>query len=221
MLKRIFGLVPCILLLLTITAVAAAGFDPPPGAMMAAAPAAGGSTAIDLTQIIIAVVGGVFTILATVLAVVVPLVVNKYVKDKQAAVVVSNAITNALGKIQQAGQAYAEGEIQQLHPHLNVPDYLAPGVQYVLDHAGEEASRFGLTPESIADKIVAQIGLKNMETNLAITQGATPVTNRMGVTAPVVAGPMAPVKQALHVVLDPEPLKPEEPSSESGGSIKS
>ena len=72
-----------------------------------------------------------------------------------------------------------------------MPEYLAPGVQYVLDHAGSEAERFGLTPESIADKIVAQLGLKNMETNLAITAAATPVTSRMGVTAPVVAGPMA------------------------------
>lgn len=171
---------------------------------------------VDLTQVIIAVIGGVFTITSAVLGAWITYIIQTKIKDQQAALALSNAVRNSLGKIQQAGQALAEGEIKKLHPHLNVPDYLAPGVQYVLDHAGTEAQRFGLTPESIADKIVAQLGLKNMETNLAITASATPITNRMGMTAPIVAGPMAPVPQAAVQVLDPAPLKPEEPSSEAG-----
>ena len=177
---------------------------------------------VDVTQIILAIISGFFSIVVTVLGAWVTYIVNKNIKDKQAALAVSNAVKNSLGKIQQAGQALAEGEVQKLHPHLNVPEYLAPGVQYVLDHAGSEAERFGLTPESIADKIVAQLGLKNMETNLAITAAATPVTSRMGVTAPVVAGPMAPVAQAVHVI-DTPVLTPEEPSSEqsSGGGKSS
>lgn len=176
------------------------------------------TTSVDLTQVLIVIIGGVFTIVTTVLGAWLTYIVNKNIQDKQAALAVSNAVKNALGKIQQAGQAAAEGEIQQLHPHLNVPDYLAPGVQYVLDHAGTEAARFGLTPEGIADKIVAQLGLKNMETNLAITQASTPVTRTQGdmtMMAPVVAGPLAPVPQAVTVI-DATPLSPEKPSSETG-----
>lgn len=173
-------------------------------------------TAVDLTPIIVAVVGGIFSVATVVVGTWVSVFVMNNMKDKQAALAVSNAVKNSLGKIQQAGQALAEGEIQKLHPHLNVPDYLAPGVQYVLDHAGEEAARFGLTPEAIADKITAQLGLKNMETNLAITQSATPMTQRRGdmtMMSPIVAGPMAPVPQAV-TILDTPALKPEEPSSE-------
>ena len=182
-------------------------------------------TSIDVTQILITIISGFFSIVVAVLGAWLTYIINKNIQDKQAALAVSNAVRNSLGKIQQAGQAVAEGEIQKLHPHLNVPEYLAPGVQYVLDHAGEEAKRFGLTPESIADKIVAQLGLKNMETNLALTASATPVTRKVGdnvtVMAPVVAGPLAPVPQAVTLV-DAAPLKPEEPSSEqSPGGDKS
>jgi hypothetical protein len=177
---------------------------------------------IDLTQILITIIGGVFTIVTAVIGAWLTYIVNKNINDKQAALAVSNAVKNSLGKIQQAGQALAEGEVQQLHPHLNVPEYLAPGVQYVLDHAGTEAARFNLTPEAIADKITAQLGLKNMETNLAITQAATPMTQRRGdmtMMAPIVAGPLAPVSQAVTIV-DAPPLKPESPSSESSPGPK-
>jgi len=164
---------------------------------------------VDLTQIIIAVVGGIFSVTTVVVGTWVSVFVMNNMKDKQAALAVSNAVKNSLGKIQQAGQAVAEGEVRKLHPELNVPDYLAPGVQYVLDHAGEEAGRFGLTPEAIADKITAQLGLKNMETNLAITQSSSTT---------VAAGPLAPVQQAVTIVEAPA-LKPEEPSSEGAAAV--
>lgn len=183
--------------------------------MLGAAPA----TAIDLTQVIIALITGFFSIVVAVLGAWLTYIVNKNIQDKQAAVAVSNAVKNALGKIQQAGQALAAGEIQKMHPHLNVPEYLAPGVQYVLDHAGSEAQRFGLTPESIADKIVAQLGLKNIESNLALTQSATPVERQSGderMSMPVRAGPLAPVPQAVTVVA-PSMVSPEDPSSEGSG----
>jgi hypothetical protein len=163
---------------------------------------------VDLTPLINTVVGGVVSIAVTAFGAWVSVFVMNHIKDKQAALAVSNAVQNSLGKIQQAGQAVAEGQIAKLRPQLNVPDYLAPGVQYVLDHAGEEAARFGLTPEAIADKISAKLGLKNMEMNLAITQSAMPIA----------AAPLAPVTQAVAVV--DTPIKPEEPSSESAASPK-
>lgn len=195
-------------------------------------------TAVDLTPVLVAIVGGIFSIATVVVGTWVSVFLVSNMKDKQAALAVSNAVKNSLGKIQQAGQALAEGEITRLQPHLNVPEYLAPGVQYVLDHAGEEAARFNLTPEAIADKIVAQLGLKNIETNLALTSSATPMTTtrtadgEMTVTRPVVAGAMAPVAQRAVQTVVPDavvppvanvaqaPLKPEEPSSESGTSPK-
>ena len=177
---------------------------------------------VDLTQIIVAIVGGVFSIVTVIVGTWVSVFVMNHMKDKEAALAVSNAVKNSLGKIQQAGQAVAEGEIRKLHPGLNVPAYLAPGVQYVLDHAGDEAQRFGLTPEAIADKITAQLGLKNMETNLAITQSATPLTQQRGdmiMMVLIVVGPLAPVPQAVTVVDAAAPvLKPEEPSSEGAGA---
>ena len=64
-----------------------------------------------------------------------------------------------------------------LGPHCSirgVPDSLAPGVQYVLDHAGVEAERFGISPAAIADKVVAQIGLAQIATNQAVAASASP-----------------------------------------------
>lgn len=131
---------------------------------------------IDLTGIAVSIVGGIFSILGIVIST----WLVSHMKDQAAADVVSTAIKNSLGAMQQA----ATSEIQQAHPQIaGVPASLAPGVQYVLDHAGDEATRLGLTPPVIASKVEAQIGLKNIDTNLAITANATTTT----------AAPLAPI----------------------------
>lgn len=112
---------------------------------------------IDLTGIVAAIVGGIFSMLA----IMITAQIDKRSKDKQAASTLDAAIENALGAIQQA----AVNAIKSIKPavHIDrVPDSLAAGVQYVLDHAGDEMERFGLTPELIADKINARIGLKSL-----------------------------------------------------------
>lgn len=168
------------------------------------APSASSAT-LDVTSILNTIIQGVIGIVFAVVGVAVPFIINKYVQDKSAATAVANAVANSLGKIQQAAQSGAVTGIRQIDPHLNVPAYLAPGVQYVLDHAGEEAARFGLTPEAIADKIVAKLGLKNIETNMNIT--ASPMS--------LVAPPLAPVPEG-YVMKVPTVITPEQPSSEGG-----
>ena len=87
--------------------------------------------------------------------------------------VLGQAVKNSLGAMQQASTLAA----QELRPHVSirgVPDSLTPGVQYVLDHAGPEAARFGITPAAIADKVVAQIGLAQIAANVAVAASASP-----------------------------------------------
>jgi hypothetical protein len=54
-------------------------------------------------------------------------------------------------------------------------------VQYVLDHAGAEATRLNLTPIAIADKINAQIGLAKI---------VSPTTPTVMLGPPVAATPI-------------------------------
>lgn len=121
---------------------------------------------IDLTGIASAIIAGVFTIAA----VVVPLIIQSHMKDKQAAAVVSNAVVNALGAIK---QATIEGKLPPIIP--GVPPRLAEGVRYVNDHAGAEADRIGLTPELIADKISAKAGLQALAADVAVAS-APPIS---------------------------------------------
>jgi len=118
-----------------------------------------GTTPIDLTGIAVSVVGGFFSILSAVFLA----WLQSHMKDKQAALVLQNAVVNALGAMQQA----ADGAIQSVSLKIPMPPGTPPelgtGVQYVLDHAGAEAARFGITQEAIADKINAQIGLDKIE----------------------------------------------------------
>jgi hypothetical protein len=122
---------------------------------------------LDLTSVIVSVTGGIFSILM----IVVPAWVASKVNDKAAAATLSESIKNSLGAIQVA----ASTAIRTSKPFIEgVPVSLAPGVQYVLDHASDEAKRFGLTPDAIAAKIEAQIGLANIATNIAVSGSATP-----------------------------------------------
>ena len=121
---------------------------------------------IDFTQIIISLVGGVFSIASVALVG----LINSRMKDKQAADVLSAAVTNSLGAMRQA----AEGAVTAAAPKASLPGMSAAmslGVGYVLDHAGEEAKRFGIGPEAIADKINARLG----NAKLASDIGAVPV----------------------------------------------
>lgn len=108
--------------------------------------------------------------------------INSKMKKSQMRDLLSAALTNALGKIQVAGAA----EITAAQVKIpGVSPAIAVGVQYVLDHAGEAAAHFGLTPESIADSILARIGVQNIETNKAIA--ASPSAEAPAPLAPVPA----------------------------------
>lgn len=109
---------------------------------------------LDLTGIATSVIAGVFSILA----IVIPMLISARMSNTAAAATMSTAIKNSLGAIEQA----SEQSIGQIRPTITFPGVsatLTPGVRYVLDHAGAEATRLNLTPIAIADKINAQIGL--------------------------------------------------------------
>lgn len=108
----------------------------------------------DYTALAVSVIGGLFTVIGTVGVA----LINSRMKDKQAAATLDNALTNSLGAVQNAVDAQIKS-----HPlQISVPGIspqMASGVQYVMDHAGDEAARLGVTPAAIADKITARIGL--------------------------------------------------------------
>jgi len=133
---------------------------------------------LNLTSVAVATVSGVFSVLG----IVVTYLLNKYIKDTTMASTLGNALQNALGKIQQAAVSGIQANPIMIN-NVPIPGNLAPGGQYVLDHAGEEAAHFGITPDKIADKIEARIGVKHIETNIAIS----------GSSQPTVVAPLAPV----------------------------
>lgn len=133
---------------------------------------------VDLTGVSVALIAGVFSILS----IVIPILIQQHFRDKTAAADVSAAVRNALGAMQQA----ATGAVMVAKPHIDmpgIPESLQNGVQYVLDNAAVGVARAGLTPEIIAGKISAQIGLKEIATNLAVA----------GSPAAVVPDPLGPV----------------------------
>lgn len=87
-------------------------------------------------------------------------VINKRIKDAQLRDVLANAVRNSVG----IGSAVLPTTIRRIRPSLElslIPTALQPKVEYVLEHAGEAAKRFGVTPDKIAEKVIAQIGLNN------------------------------------------------------------
>lgn len=120
----------------------------PAHAQAAAAPA------IDLTAIILAIIGGAFSIIVAIATA----VINSRMKDGSAKDTIRAAVQNGLGAMEMA----TRGLVKDIKPEvqlLGVTPKMQIGVQYVLDHAGEELGRFGITPAAVADKLVAQIGL--------------------------------------------------------------
>jgi len=135
---------------------------------------------IDLTGIAVSCIAGIFGVVG-------PLFLywlQSHMKDKQAAVVLEAAVTNSLGAMQQA----AETGVKSANPHIMVAGIspaLGVGVQYVLDHAGDEAGRFGITPAAIADKISARIGLASIAANIATAASPAPTPKPLDPLPPV------------------------------------
>lgn len=142
-------------------------------------------TKIDVTQLLIALIGGSFTVISTVALA----LVNKYVKDKRMATILEHALTNGLGMLQQA----AEGAVPSIAKSIpGVPVAVAPAVQYVIDHVPEAVSHWGLTPEALAEKVIARIGVKSIETNIAVAASDSPL-----LPAPIAPVPANVIKEVL------------------------
>lgn len=131
---------------------------------------------VDLTPLALMVLAAVCGVIGRVgLA-----IIRAKVKNQEMRELLEVAFGNSLGKIQQAS---AQQIVSAAALHPMVDPRLAVGVQYVADHAGEALDHFGISEESVADKIEARIGVASIATNLAITANAT--------TA--IAAPLAPV----------------------------
>ena len=110
---------------------------------------------------------------------------------------VEKAVQNALGAIQQA----AVTGVTTLRPNVPLPAGTPPGVaigvQYVLDHAGDEAKNVGITPAAIAGKIVSRIGLAQIQANVAATP-ALPAGAPVVPVPPVAVPAPAPIAQVVN-----------------------
>lgn len=150
---------------------------------------------IDLTGIATSVIAGIFGLLA----IVVPILINAHVKDQAAAVTLNNAVKNSLGAIQQAATA----GVNTLSPSVTLPSStpagIVVGVQYALDHAGDEAKRLGITQEMLASKVSAQIGLAKIQANVAGTTTAAVANPPTPLAAAVAGAPVEPVVPAPAV----------------------
>jgi type II secretory pathway pseudopilin PulG len=126
---------------------------------------------IDFTQVVIAIVGGILSIAGSVFLA----WLSSHMKDQAAAATIGSAVNNALGAVQQAVDAgITTHPLQATIP--GITPAAAAGVQYVLDNAGPELSRFAdVTPSSIAEKIDAKIGLAKLAP-LAIIPATTSAT---------------------------------------------
>jgi hypothetical protein len=125
---------------------------------------------IDLTGVLVALIGGVFSVVTLVVGA----WINARMKDSAASATLGAAVKNSLGAMQRASEA----AVLDAHPSVRVPGVpaeLQVPVQYVLDHAGPEAARFGITPFDIAGKVDAQIGLAAIATNQAVAASPSPL----------------------------------------------
>jgi hypothetical protein len=140
---------------------------------------------IDFTQIVIAIVGGILSVVGTVFLA----WLQSHMKDQAAAATIGNAVNNAIGAVQQAADAGIKSHpLQAQIP--GITPAAAAGVQYVLDNAGPELQRFAdVTPATIAAKIDAKIGLTK------IGQSTVTVTPIIAAPSPV-ASAMGPISMA-------------------------
>jgi hypothetical protein len=145
-------------------------------------PADAGGHLVDFTAVIVALINQLFAIVAAVAT----YLINERIKNQQLATMLSHAVQNGVGIIQQkaAAQVRADGAQGTFSVAVG-SELMQAGVQYVLNNADEAIRHFNIDPGSdyIAQKISARLGLASIATNLAAT--ASP--------APVVAGPLAAV----------------------------
>lgn len=152
--------------------IAAASFMP----VSAFAQTVSAASPTDLTPVVVAIVGGVFSVIG----IVATALINSHMKDAQAATALNAAIGNSLGAVQNAIDAGIRSHpLQATIP--GITPALAAGVQYGLDHAGEEAARLGVTPADIADKINARLGLVKIASSPVRVTTPMPSLGAMGV----------------------------------------
>lgn len=149
------------------------------------------SPKLDLTGIAVTVIAGVFGI-ATPVAL---LWIQSHIKDQAAAATLAAAVKNSLGAIQQAATAGVVVASPSVSLPASTPPGIVVGVQYALDHAGDEAKRLGITQEMIASKVNAAIGLANIDATVAAKVPGAPavpaVIPSKGIAAPI-AAPVVP-----------------------------
>lgn len=125
---------------------------------------------IDLTGIATSILAGFFGVLA----VAVPSLVDRHFRLQAARDVLRRSIANSVGAMQQSGTSAGIALLPR--PAITgVPERLLPAVNYVLDNAGAEADMLNVTPEQIAAKVLAQVGLVEIRTNQAVASNATPL----------------------------------------------
>lgn len=113
-------------------------------------------TTINWTPIVLSAIGGVFAIINAVAVA----LINSRMSDKTSAAALDAALTNSLGAVKQAvASGLATHPLQASIP--GITPAMAAGAQYVLDNAGTEAERFGITPTAIVAKIDARLGLQS------------------------------------------------------------
>jgi hypothetical protein len=115
-------------------------------------------TTIDWTPIVGAIVGGVFSIVGSVFLA----WLQSHMKDQAAAATLGKAVQNALGAAQNAVDAGLKAHPLQSSLPVGTSPAVASGVQYVLNQAGPEMARLGVTPDAVAGKVEAQIGLSRI-----------------------------------------------------------
>lgn len=111
-------------------------------------------------------------------------VVRRFVRNRFMQDLLETVLNDALGKIQQAGDAEVT-EAKALHPDIN--PVLAVGVRFALAHGQKAIAHFGLTPQDLSQRIEAKIGLAAIATNQAIAGNATPAAPHPLAPLPVYA----------------------------------
>jgi hypothetical protein len=118
-----------------------------------AAATSGGAT-VDLSGVASMLIALVFSVLS----IIVPVWVNNHIKDQAAKATIDAAVGHSLGALEQAATTGLASTNLKI-PIPGVPATLQAGVQYVIDNAGPEMQRLGLTNEVIASKVDARLGL--------------------------------------------------------------
>src|ERR1035437_7421514 len=105
---------------------------------------------IDLTGVAVSVVGAILSIVTTTFLA----WLSSHMKDQAAAATIGAAVKNAVGAVEQAADAGLRSHPLQVELPPGTPAPTAAGVQYVIDHAGPELTRFtGITLDAVTAKV--------------------------------------------------------------------